>query len=59
VLEVLATDNLVSIPEVSVKYTQSVIPIGAVLFIIAEALALPEVLREARGAPLAGEAGPQ
>jgi TRAP-type C4-dicarboxylate transport system permease small subunit len=48
VLEVLATDNLVSLPAVSVKYTQSVIPISAVLFIIAEALALPEVLREAR-----------
>jgi len=48
VLEVLATDHLVSIPEVSVMYTQSVIPISAVLFIIAEALVLPEVLREAR-----------
>lgn len=48
VLEVLATDTLVSLPAVSVAYTQSVIPISAVLFIIAEALVLPEVLREAR-----------
>jgi TRAP-type C4-dicarboxylate transport system permease small subunit len=48
VLEVLATDNLVSLPGVSVAFTQSVIPIGAVLFIIAEALVLPDVLREAR-----------
>lgn len=48
VLEVLATDTLVSLPGVSVAYTQSVIPVSAVLFIIAEALALPEVLREAR-----------
>lgn len=48
VLEVLATDHLVSLPEVSVMYTQSVIPISAVLFIIAEALVLPEVVREAR-----------
>jgi TRAP-type C4-dicarboxylate transport system permease small subunit len=48
VLEVLATDTLVSLPQVSVMYTQSVIPISAVLFIIAEALVLPEVLREAR-----------
>lgn len=48
VLEVLATDSLVSIPEVSVKYTQSVIPIGAVLFVLAEVLRLPEVLRRAR-----------
>ena len=31
-----------------VKYTQSVIPIGAVLFIIAQALNLPETLRAAR-----------
>ena len=48
VLDVLATDNLVSLPHVSVKYTQSVIPISAMLFIIGEALALPEILREAR-----------
>jgi hypothetical protein len=33
---------------VSVAFTQSVIPISAVLFIIAQALALPETLREAR-----------
>lgn len=50
VLEILATDNLVSLPQVSVAYTQSVIPIGAALFVIAEALALPQVLREARSA---------
>lgn len=47
VLEVLATDYLVSIPQVSVKYTQSVIPIGASLFVIAELLRLPELLRAA------------
>ncbi len=48
VLEILAADTLVSLPEVSVAYAQSIIPIGAVLFVIAEALALPETLREAR-----------
>jgi TRAP-type C4-dicarboxylate transport system permease small subunit len=48
VLEVLASDTLVSLPGVSVAYAQSVIPVGAVLFIVAEALVLPEVLREAR-----------
>lgn len=48
VLEVLATDNLVSVPEISVMYTQSVIPIGAALFIVAELLRLPELLAEAR-----------
>ncbi|MBI4193729.1 MAG: TRAP transporter small permease subunit [Betaproteobacteria bacterium] len=49
VLDVLATDYLVSIPEVSVKYTQSVIPIGATLFVIAELLRLPALLRAAAG----------
>lgn len=48
VLEVLATDYLVSLPEVSVAVAQSVIPVSAVLFVIAEVLALPEALREAR-----------
>ncbi len=48
VLEVLATDTLVSLPQVSVAWTQSVIPVTAVLFVIAEALALPQILREAR-----------
>ena len=48
VLEVLYTDHLVALPVVSVAWTQSVIPISAVLFVIAEALVLPEILREAR-----------
>jgi TRAP-type C4-dicarboxylate transport system permease small subunit len=49
VLEVLATDTLISLPKIPVSFTQSVIPIGAVLFIIAEALRLPDILAEARG----------
>ncbi len=48
VLEVLAYDTLVSLPGVSVAYAQSVIPLGALLFVLAELLVLPEVLREAR-----------
>lgn len=48
VLEVLGTDTLVSLPEVSVAWTQSVIPVSSLLFIIAQALAFPDVLREAR-----------
>lgn len=48
VLDVLATDTLVSLPLVPVSYTQSVIPISAVLFIIAEALYFPEQLAQAR-----------
>jgi TRAP-type transport system small permease protein len=58
VLEVLVTDHLVSIPQISVAYTQSVIPISAVLFIVAEALVLPEVLREARSPQPATVASP-
>ncbi len=48
VLDVLATDTLVSLPTVPVSYTQSVIPISSVLFIIAEALHFPQRLAEAR-----------
>ncbi len=50
VLDVLATDYLISIPAVSVAWTQSVIPISCVLFIVAELLNMPETLRAARGA---------
>jgi TRAP-type C4-dicarboxylate transport system permease small subunit len=50
VLEVLAADTLVSLPDVSVAYAQSVIPLGALLFVLAELLVLPQVLREARQA---------
>lgn len=48
VLEILASDRLVSLPEVSVAWAQSVIPVSAILIIVAQALVLPEVLREAR-----------
>jgi TRAP-type C4-dicarboxylate transport system permease small subunit len=51
VLEVLATDSLVSLPAVSVAWTQSVIPIGATLFVIAQLLNLPAVFAEARARP--------
>jgi TRAP-type C4-dicarboxylate transport system permease small subunit len=49
VLEVLATDHLVSLPAVSVAWTQSVIPVSSVLFVLAEALSLPRILAVARG----------
>ena len=42
VLEVLAGTSLISLTWVPVQLTQSVIPIGAVLFIIAELLSLPQ-----------------
>jgi len=48
VLQVLEGDTLVSLPEVPTALTQSVIPIGSVLFIIAQILTMPEALDEAR-----------
>jgi len=49
ILDVLATDYLISFPDVSVAWTQSVIPISCALFIVAELLNLPDTLRAARG----------
>lgn len=45
VVEVLEGDTLVSLPGVSTQLTQSVIPVGAVLFVVAELLSLPLILR--------------
>ena len=42
VLQVLEGMSLVSLPWVPVQLTQSVIPIGALLFILAELLSLPQ-----------------
>jgi TRAP-type C4-dicarboxylate transport system permease small subunit len=50
VLIVLEGEHLVTLPEVSTELTQSAIPIGAALFVIAELMRLPDVLRAARGA---------
>jgi len=47
VLEILATDNMVSLPQFNAAHTNSVIPISAVLFIIGQVLVFPEVLDEA------------
>lgn len=49
VVMILQGSTLVSLPNVSQAFTQSVIPIAAVLFIIAELLRLPEVIEAARG----------
>lgn len=49
VLMILEGVTLVSLPKISVQLTQSIIPIGAILFMIAEALRFPEVLAAARG----------
>lgn len=57
ILDILATDTLVSLPEIRVSYTQSVIPIGSFLFIIAELMRLPELL-SAAAAPERMEVNP-
>lgn len=46
VLQILEGSTLVSLTWVPVSVTQSVIPIGAVLFIIAELLSLPDYWRD-------------
>lgn len=49
VLVILEGDTMVSLPSVPVQLTQSVIPIGCVLFILAQLFSLPDVLKQARG----------
>ncbi len=55
VLEVLEGDTLVSLPWVPVQFTQSVIPIGAVLFLLGQAISLPEQLHRVRAGRLLHE----
>ncbi len=46
VLLVIGGDSLISLPWVPARLAQSVIPIGALLFIAAEVASIPEALRE-------------
>lgn len=48
VLRILKGDTLVALTMVPTRLTQSVIPIGAALFIIAEVLTLPDMFRQAK-----------
>jgi TRAP-type C4-dicarboxylate transport system permease small subunit len=48
VLSVLGGTTLVSLPSVPMSLAQSVIPIGAVLFIVAQLLSLPDALAPPR-----------
>lgn len=48
VLEVLEGDTLVSLDWVPIQFTQSVIPIGATLFIICQLVSMPDYLRSVR-----------
>ena len=58
VLGVLETDHLISLPSVPVAWVQSVVPISAVLIVLAELLSIPLALRQARAghAAASGEA---
>lgn len=49
VLDVLAGDTLVSLTWVPIQVTQSVIPIGAILFMICQILSLPPYLKLTAG----------
>lgn len=48
VLQVLEGEALVSLDWVPVQFTQSVIPVGAALFIVAQLLSMPDYLRSVR-----------
>jgi TRAP-type C4-dicarboxylate transport system permease small subunit len=59
VLSVLGGTTLVSLPWIPTSVAQSVIPIGAALFVVAELLSLPDALAGALGArPVGGEDAP-
>lgn len=49
VLIILEGDTLISLPWIGTQFTQSVIPVGAILFVIAEILNMPQIWREATG----------
>jgi TRAP-type C4-dicarboxylate transport system permease small subunit len=49
VLAVLGGSNLITLEWVPQRLTASAVPIGATLVVIAEALRIPKLLRDARG----------
>jgi len=55
VIVILAGDTLTSLPWVPVSFTQSVIPIGGALIVLAELLTIPERWREIRSDARAGQ----
>lgn len=58
VLSVLGGTTLVSLPWVPMALAQSVIPVGAALFIIAQLVSLPDALRGTRQVPDDADAAP-
>jgi TRAP-type C4-dicarboxylate transport system permease small subunit len=57
ILEVLASDHLVSLSDVPVAWVQSVIPISAVLIVAAELISLPAALALARAGHAVSSSG--
>jgi hypothetical protein len=49
VFDVLQGSALVSLPSVPVQWAQSVIPVGAMLFIVAQLLSLPDAWKRLDG----------
>jgi TRAP-type C4-dicarboxylate transport system permease small subunit len=58
VFEILEGDTLVTLPWVPEQLAQSVIPVGAVLFVLAELLSIPEAWRAISAGPVHGEHAP-
>lgn len=52
VLLILEGDTMASLSWMPTRFTQSVIPVAGLLFIVAQLLSLPAVLRQARGSGL-------
>lgn len=50
VILILDGVNMVSVPAISMQLTQSAIPIASALFIIAELMRLPDIIKSAKGA---------
>lgn len=57
VLEVLEGSRLISLPEVPLQWAQSVIPVGAILFVVAELLSLPGMVARIAAGHSLGHAG--
>lgn len=49
VLMILEGDTMISLPWIPTQLTQSVIPVGAILFICAQLLSLPQIIEQAKG----------
>lgn len=57
VLQVVGDESLISLPWVPVSLTQSVIPVGAALFVLCELLSLPDYWRDIRAGRAFDHAG--